>query len=336
MSKISVIVPIYKVEKYLCRCLDSILAQSFSDFDCILIDDGSPDNCGQICDEYATKDQRISVIHQSNKGIAAVRNIGVKWAFNNSDSKWITFIDSDDWVDKRYLEYLELALSEYNTKISACSYKKTSSKKNICIENIKYSSKIETPYFIYTLGGEKIESYVWGKLYEKELWKNITFPNGRQWEDLSTLHKVIFQEDKIAWVDSQLYYYFDNECSIVHKEWTPTRLDYIWAWDMLINDPIITNNDKLYNLVCRLSVLSTTGELELLERSKHNNKNINQGHIEYLKKKLRNFLNEYKRVINPSFQECRYYYELSYPRLMWLCWTCVGIRQKISKCFRKE
>jgi glycosyltransferase involved in cell wall biosynthesis len=96
MPVISIIVPVYKVEPYLRRCIDSILAQGFTDFECILIDDGSPDNCPTICDEYMEKDKRIVVIHQENKGVSAARNAGL----NRAQGKWIGFVDSDDWCDK--------------------------------------------------------------------------------------------------------------------------------------------------------------------------------------------------------------------------------------------
>lgn len=96
MSEITVVVPVYKVEQYLHRCIDSILVQTYRDFELILIDDGSPDSCGMICDEYAKSDSRIHVIHQENGGLSAARNAGIDWAFANSDSQWLTFIDSDD------------------------------------------------------------------------------------------------------------------------------------------------------------------------------------------------------------------------------------------------
>ena len=104
MPQISVIVPVYKVEAYLARCVDSVLAQTFSDFDLILVDDGSPDNSGAICDEYAEKDPRIVVIHQKNGGLSAARNAGIEWAFAHSNSQWLNFIDSDDWVHPEYLD----------------------------------------------------------------------------------------------------------------------------------------------------------------------------------------------------------------------------------------
>ena len=96
MPGISVIVPVYKVENFLHRCVDSILAQTFTDFELILVDDGSPDGCGEICDAYAREDSRIHVIHQKNGGLSAARNTGIDWVLENSDSRWLAFVDSDD------------------------------------------------------------------------------------------------------------------------------------------------------------------------------------------------------------------------------------------------
>ena len=112
MAKISIVVPVYKVEKYLYRCVKSILEQTFFDFDLVLVDDGSPDSCGELCDEYAATDKRIQVIHQKNGGLSAARNSGIELCLKNSDSEWITFIDSDDWVHPRYLELLYEAAIE--------------------------------------------------------------------------------------------------------------------------------------------------------------------------------------------------------------------------------
>ena len=118
MADISIIVPVYQVEEYLHRCIDSILKQTYPDFEVILIDDGSPDNCGNLCDEYAKKDTRIHVIHQMNGGLSVARNSGIDWAFANSSSKWLTFIDSDDWVHPQYLEVLLNAAIKYNVPVS--------------------------------------------------------------------------------------------------------------------------------------------------------------------------------------------------------------------------
>ena len=120
MPSISVIVPIYMVEPYLRRCVDSILAQTFPDFELILVDDGSPDNCGQICEEYARLDRRVLVIHQENRGLSAARNAGIDWVMANSDSSWITFVDSDDWIHPNMLKHLFELNRDHGTQISAC------------------------------------------------------------------------------------------------------------------------------------------------------------------------------------------------------------------------
>ena len=126
MAQISIIVPVYKVEPYLRRCVDSILNQSFLDFDLILVDDGSPDTCGVICDEYAAKDSRVHVIHQKNGGLSAARNAGIDWAFAHSDSSWLTFVDSDDWIHPQMLEALHNAVRKDDTSVAVCGYQETS------------------------------------------------------------------------------------------------------------------------------------------------------------------------------------------------------------------
>ena len=124
-TKISVIVPIYKVEKYLDRCVRSVLAQTFRDFELILVDDGSPDSCPQMCDDWAKKDSRIRVIHQNNQGLSAARNTGIRAA----SGEYINFIDSDDWVADTLLSDLYRLLIKYDADISVCGFEKCSSEK---------------------------------------------------------------------------------------------------------------------------------------------------------------------------------------------------------------
>jgi len=127
MPKISVIVPVYNVEKYLAKCIDSILAQTFTDFECILINDGSPDNSPAICDEYAKKDERMKVIHKENGGVSSARNTGLDIA----QGEWITFADSDDWVDENYLELMYSNAIKNNCDLSICGFKSVDEKGNI-------------------------------------------------------------------------------------------------------------------------------------------------------------------------------------------------------------
>ncbi len=229
MPIITIIIPVYKVEPYLRRCLNSLLSQTFADFDLVLIDDGSPDNCGRICDEYAEHDNRIHVIHQINAGLSAARNAGINWCIHNSDSDWITFIDSDDWVSPNYLEYLYKAIKETGLNISICEYVKTDGNNTTCQE----------PAFDFTIFNTEdyyVENRVnaivaWGKLYRKELFSDIRYPHGRLHEDEFTTYKLLFGQKEVAAVNVPLYMYFQNSEGIMRSQWTPKRLDKIYAFE---------------------------------------------------------------------------------------------------------
>ena len=227
-SLISVIVPVYKVEKYIHRCIDSILAQTFSDFELVLVDDGSPDNCGKICDEYVLKDSRIHVIHKKNGGLSAARNSGIEWAFKNSDSQWITFIDSDDWVHPQYLELLLNANITNSTNISF-------SKLNY-IGHYEVPSALDDNILIQAVRAEDVyydESYgataACARLFKKYLFKTIRFPVGKWHEDTFTTYKLYFSEKKVSVVDQELYFYFQNSDGIVHSSWNPRKMDLFEA-----------------------------------------------------------------------------------------------------------
>ena len=224
---ISVIVPVYKVEKYLKRCVDSILNQTFTDFELILVDDGSPDRCGKMCDEYAKEDCRIHVIHKKNGGLSDARNSGIDWCFKNSNSKWIAFIDSDDWIHPRYLQSLYEAACIHNGSISVCECIKTDivdSYKRIDKANIEI---VETD--ILFLEHNMISSVAWAKLYKKECFCSTRYPFGKLHEDEFVTYKLLFKNDKIAYVNDSLYFYFNNQNGIMNSDWSLKKLDLIEA-----------------------------------------------------------------------------------------------------------
>ena len=220
---ISVIVPVYKVEKYIHRCVDSVLNQTFTDFELILVDDGSPDNCGAICDEYALKDNRIHVIHKENGGLSDARNAGIDWAFENSNSEWLTFIDSDDWVHPKYLESLYYAVIESGCSISVCGYQETTGEDPDVDENQLRSIMVDTEQFFCEHNTNAVVA--WGKLYKKELFIDIRYPFGKLHEDEFTTYKLLFQSRKIIVVNKALYFYFSNSNGITGSLWTPQHLD---------------------------------------------------------------------------------------------------------------
>lgn len=245
LPKVSVIVPIYNVERYLQHCVDSILKQTYSSFDLILVDDGSPDRCPTICDKYAEMDSRIVVIHQTNKGLSAARNAGIEWALVNSDSEWITFIDSDDWIHPRYLEFLYKAVKKDKTKISICNYVRESQH----IENfkdVKFISEIIQGMELFESELNIQATVAWNKLYKKELFSDIRYPDGRLHEDEFTTYKLLYLSGKVSWIDKPLYYYYQNDEGITRSKWSERRLDVYDAYEERVDFFKSENEQKYY------------------------------------------------------------------------------------------
>lgn len=233
MPQISVIVPVYKVELYLHRCVDSILAQTFSDFELILVDDGSPDNCGVICDEYAAKDSRVHVIHQENGGLSAARNQGVKWIFENSDCQWVTFIDSDDWVHEEYLRILYESCINNNAKLSFChvvevpEYKEGQVTAPLQVECQAYNvdeQRLQSVFY----GENTFGGIACGKLIDISILMRNPFILQRIYEDSPVTCKWVCEAGSIAEISIPLYFYFINPKGI-SKTFSLKMLDILWA-----------------------------------------------------------------------------------------------------------
>ena len=212
---ISIIVPVYKVEKYLHRCVDSLVNQSYENLEIVLVDDGSPDSCGKICDDYGQTDARVNVVHKKNGGLSDARNIGIEV----STGKYITFLDSDDWVKSNYIETLYELLKENNADVSICSFNKTSS---IIVQDEKPLKAIKS--YLYTNKEALKEMYgeyyiqmivAWGKLFRRELFNNIRFPVGKVHEDEFVIYKIFYKAQKIIYTDQQLLFYWQRPDSIM-------------------------------------------------------------------------------------------------------------------------
>ena len=226
MPQISVIVPVYKVEPYLHKCVDSILVQTFTDFELILIDDGSPDNCGNICDEYAEKDSRVKVIHQKNGGLSAARNAGLDWVFANSSSEWIAFVDSDDYVAENYLELLYEAATENNADLAMCGFKRVDDKDKEIEGSIYFADSVANKVESFQLIADYPWTVVaWGKLYKRELFDNIRYPIGKISEDEFVIHKILCKTEKVALNSNQSYYYVDRKESLTNTHKLSNYLD---------------------------------------------------------------------------------------------------------------
>lgn len=229
MPQISVIVPVYKVEKYLHECVDSILAQTFSDFELILVDDGSPDNCGKICDEYAAKDSRVRVIHQENQGLSGARNSGIEIA----QGEFITFVDSDDLVDARYLEVL-LVAAKAGAEVTVCRHKEFADGASLCPWQGEVARKsFDTVAAVEAMynGSPWIPVNAWGKLFRRELIGDTRFPLGRLHEDQAFTPYILYRAEETVSCDAVLYHYRVNPVSITHNTFSLRRYDDLWAID---------------------------------------------------------------------------------------------------------
>ncbi|WP_304201653.1 glycosyltransferase family 2 protein [Phocaeicola plebeius] len=245
---ITIIVPIYKVEQYLKTCLNSIIQQTYTKLEILLIDDGSPDGCGKICDEYAQKDSRIKVIHKNNEGLSAARNEGI----NIAKGEYITFIDSDDFINKKYINYLYELIEHYNADISVCSYKKfdTYTENNI-VKVSEINSKPTIQIYsgkeavIKSLYQKDIDNSAWGKLYSKKLFANLRFKQGIIYEDLEISHKIYSIAQKVVNSNKKLYYYRQHSSSILGTKFNNKKLVVLDITDDILNQMKIQQDKQL-------------------------------------------------------------------------------------------
>lgn len=239
---ISIIVPVYNSEKYLDRCINSIINQSYKNLDIILIDDGSTDNSGKICEQYAKQDKRIKVFHKKNGGQSSARNLALKYA----NGEYIGFVDSDDWINLEMYDYLLNILKKHSADLSFIERKKVFSD-HIEIKN-NNSLKDEKVY----IGEDIIEEYLkYGMktgnyglpnyLYKKELFQGILFPEGRICEDIVTNFKLLDKAKKIVKSKFVCYYYFQNNISTTRNKFKKKDYDLLFACEELEK---ITQNKK--------------------------------------------------------------------------------------------
>jgi glycosyltransferase involved in cell wall biosynthesis len=232
IEKISVIVPIFKVERYLAKCIESLLNQTYNNLEIILVNDGSPDRCGEICDHFAARDNRIKVIHKQNGGLSDARNIGVK----NAKGEYISFIDSDDYIHPEYYEFLVYLLKKYDADISQCDYDLVYEDSLILRDHRKddykemvYEGSLDILNNLYNDNYGKTVM-VWNKLYRRELFKGVTFPVGKIHEDELTTYKILFGANRLVISDRIMYYYLQRTTSIMGKGFNVDSLTLIEAY----------------------------------------------------------------------------------------------------------
>ncbi len=217
MDIISIIIPIYNVERYIHRCVGSVINQTYKNLEIILVDDGSPDNCGKICDEYAEKDERIKVIHKKNGGLSEARNFGIDVA----TGEWLFFLDSDDWIYPQTIEKLYASAIENSVSVSMCAYLKTDGEWGSVDTSVE--AELWLPKDLY-LKKYIISTIACAKLYRKSCFDEIRYPVGKIHEDAFVTYRILFKQDRIAFIQQPYYACFDNKESITGRPWNADRV----------------------------------------------------------------------------------------------------------------
>lgn len=211
--KISVIIPVYRVENYLTACLDSISSQTFRDFELILVDDGSPDSCGAMCDAYAADHPNTRVLHQANAGLSQARNNGVKIAHG----EYITFVDSDDLVTPDYLQYLWDLKETYGSEVSVgCALRFADGKVPERPNTLPQESCLAPSEALTRIGYAQMPICAWGKLYKRHLLEKYPYPVGQFYEDIATTYKIMGNTANTAYGTRIIYYWRQRPDSITH------------------------------------------------------------------------------------------------------------------------
>ena len=224
---VSIIIPVYKVEKYLNRCVESVVNQTYSNLEIILVDDGSPDNCPQMCDEWAVKDERIKVIHKENAGLGIARNSGMEMATGD----YLMFVDSDDFLSLHAVEVLYRRIKADDSDLAvgkhADAYENGRRDYTYCKQ---MEDKCHTVNELLSLMGERdFPVAAWGKLYNKEVLSPNLYPALRCGEDMWAFSSVLNKCERVSTVNEEVYYYFQREDSIIHSKTTVAKLDEVEA-----------------------------------------------------------------------------------------------------------
>ena len=227
---ISVIVPVYNVEKYLERCVKSIAAQTYKDLEILLIDDGSTDKSGKMCDDFQQTDSRIKAFHKQNGGLSDARNYGIE----HSAGEIISFVDSDDYIDEKMLETLHRLITENDADLAVCSAMDVFEGKEVTqVKEIKEFNLNKVESYKYMLRGDGIPSAC-NKLYKRQTVGNVRFPVGKLYEDGFFTPQILKRVEKTAVTSKPMYYYFRRADSITTKPFRKGDLDVIEAYDKCV------------------------------------------------------------------------------------------------------
>ena len=248
IPRVSIIVPVYKVEAYLTECVESLLRQTYREIEIILVDDGSPDNCGAMCDEYALRDSRVKVIHQENQGPSIARDSGIDIAAG----EYLAFIDSDDVVSEEYIEYLLKIAIENDANMSACQIVdfRDGHLPALTVEGgvTVLSSEQALRMFFYL---DKIKTNVLGKLFRRAIVPRNMFEPGILYEDAESMYRALYDAGRVAWSDAVLAGYRHRDLSIVRQKFSLKSMDCVKVCQSLEKDVAVRCPELMVPATCR-------------------------------------------------------------------------------------
>lgn len=318
MPLISVIVPIYKVEKYLDKCVESIVSQTYKNLEIILVDDGSPDNCPKMCDDWEKKDKRIKVIHKKNGGLSDARNKGIDLAKGD----YLTFVDSDDYVEKDYTAFLYKNLVNNNADISMGK------------QFVRYSNKtlntgsgniyIVNPHdcFDKLLYGEDFDVSAWAKLYKKELFENVRYPKGKIFEDSATTYKLIDKSNIIVLNSKPIYNYIIRDDSITTNNFNEKKMELITATKEMC-EYIEKKYPDLENGCERRVMYSYLSTLSQLAKTKQVNKVYKKRIMSYIKQNRKKVLSDRRISKRDRYGLISTYFGFWFFKISWMLYSFI-------------
>ena len=331
MHLICIVIPVYNTEEYLNKCIESILNQTYKDFKLILVDDGSTDSSGNICDDYSRKDKRIHVIHKENSGRSEARNVGIDWMFRNVNCRWLTFVDSDDTIHPEYLSYLHRAIEQTNSEIAFSPIIKVDTTCEQYDELDYHCYSKPTKEVLLTFSRKMTEVSVCGKLYDVKLFENLRFPVGKLWEDLAITYKVFLSTSDCAVVDRYLYYYYINQSGTVSRNWRPKRMDEFEAYEDML--AFFKSNEEYHDLYIAYQepyIKAISYSYYMCIHSDMPKKDIDY-YGKLLSKKMRKALFMYKKNTSITFADNKEVYETAHPRLMQAYYISNVLRERLKK-----
>lgn len=311
MSEISIIIPVYNSEAYLHRCLNSIIGQTFSDFDVVLVDDGSQDKSFDICNEFERMDTRITAIHQKNSGPSIARNRGIEYAWQYSDSRYFMFVDSDDCLHHQCLEYMLQSMKDSDATVSMCRHRYVSAN-----EYFEMDEDYEQCFFEEITAENLMVSqnsafnYIWGKLYSKDCFSTLRYPENISFgEDNLVTFKVLFECDKVVYIENVLYYYFYTSTGITKSPWTVESLDVFEGIQAQLDYYKKYDYEKAYYKELELYIQQYAYQIHRIRENKENYIN-NKPYLQMMKHKMKKLLMENKEY---KERESMYWFEALHP-----------------------